>query len=98
MSITIRDSDTPEAPIPLLRAAVSVAVIIAGLLAAYLSVRLIFTMDSFPAGSIRDLIILNATLWAATTLLIIVPLIGIRPPPGPEPPIPEEEDQKSAED
>jgi hypothetical protein len=61
-----------------------------------LSVLLIFNSDRWESNIIGDLVILNGILWGATTILIVTPMIGVRPPAPPGPgPVPETDDKSS---
>lgn len=60
--------------------------IITTVLATFLTVRLIFDTDNISGDRIDDLTVLSGILWTVATAMIVIPLIGVRPPiPEPEP-------------
>lgn len=92
MSNGIHKPILADSPVPsMLRVVWVLTAILSGILALSLSVLVMFQPDRFESQGIDAMVNLNGILWAAVTLLIVVPMIGIRPPrPEPEP-VPEKE-------
>jgi len=84
MSKSTRPADPLDSTV---RYIAPIVLIIAALLAIYLSVRLTFD-PGFPGDRTGDMVDLATVLWVAVVIIIIVPSIGTRKPKEDEPPIP----------
>jgi hypothetical protein len=94
MTIGTRDPIPKPDPVPkYLRYFLFFLALIAGILALILSLRLLLTPEQFQE-LLDEMLLLNATLWGATVILL---WIGTRDPEEDDPPVPKEDDKKGEE-